>query len=188
MEGFSFGSDGGPFTVASNAFTKPVTLKEQKSGYSGTATLRCDIRPGTYAVELAGPDITAHALDHGGRGTVKVYPGDDAACAHPKRRAQAADTHRDTGARAPPSWRPRPQGPPCWVPQPDTPRESPQPVAQNADRVRGAFRFVIDEPRGLGGVEQGDQALVGVVVGHAASAFAVFTVMVRWVRSMAWPQ
>ncbi|MFI6768037.1 hypothetical protein [Streptomyces sp. NPDC050355] len=96
-EGFSFGSDGGPFTVDSNAFTKPVTLKEQKSGYSGTATLRCDIKPGTYAVELAGPDITAHDLDHGGRGTVKVYPGDDAACAHPKRRAQATDTHRDDG-------------------------------------------------------------------------------------------
>ncbi|GGV01925.1 hypothetical protein GCM10010211_81560 [Streptomyces albospinus] len=61
--------------------------------------------------------------------------------------------------------------------------------AQGADRVRGAVRFVIDEPVGrLGGVEQGDQALVGVIVGHASSSFSVLGVVVRWVRSMAWPQ
>jgi hypothetical protein len=61
--------------------------------------------------------------------------------------------------------------------------------AQGADGVRGAVRFVIDELVGrLGGVEQGDQALVGVIVGDVSSSFSVLAVVVRWVRSMAWPQ
>ncbi|MEU9115978.1 hypothetical protein AB0D04_30455 [Streptomyces sp. NPDC048483] len=96
VEGFAVHSDDSPLIVDSNAFTKPVTLKEGKAGFAGTGTLRCDIKPGTYAVELTGPDVTAHDLDDGGRTTVKVYPGHETACAHPKHKhqAQAADTSR----------------------------------------------------------------------------------------------
>ncbi|MFG2212238.1 hypothetical protein [Streptomyces sp. NPDC048638] len=92
VEGNAYGTP----TVGSNAFIKPVKLKELKAGFSGTATLRCDIKPGTYAVELTGPHITAQDLDGEGRTTVKVYPGDETACAHPKhkRQTQAADTSR----------------------------------------------------------------------------------------------
>ncbi|UXY25217.1 hypothetical protein [Streptomyces sp. HUAS TT20] len=93
--GFSAGTE--RLTVDSEAFTEPVKLTEGKSDAHGTGQIRCGLTPGTYAVVLKGPGVTADDVKNGWRTSVHVTAADSHDCAHDKQQA-AQNSHRDGGS------------------------------------------------------------------------------------------
>ncbi|WP_405890183.1 hypothetical protein OG427_16240 [Streptomyces sp. NBC_00133] len=69
-------SPDGTFTVTSPAFTKPVKVEMQKSGFGeGHGKIRCGIEPGTYPVDLGGHHENKNLTGNRAHLTITVKDG-----------------------------------------------------------------------------------------------------------------
>ncbi|WP_331752076.1 hypothetical protein [Streptomyces sp. NBC_00829] len=92
----SLAADGnGSFTVKSPAFTKDVTVEMRKNSFGeGYGTISCDIRPGSYPVDIAGQHEKSAAIGKRGHLTITVKDDNDRYC------EQAAGSFSRTGTIA----------------------------------------------------------------------------------------
>jgi hypothetical protein len=88
--------DNGRFTVKSPAFTGTVTVEMRKNSFGqGNGTIRCDIKPGSYPVDIAGRhETTSGPTGNRGHLTITVKRDDHRYC------RQAAGPSGHTGAVA----------------------------------------------------------------------------------------
>ncbi|MEU6068603.1 MULTISPECIES: hypothetical protein [Streptomyces] len=78
----SLAADGnGSFTVKSPAFTKDVTMEMRKNSFGeGYGTISCDIRPGSYPVDIGGQHEKSAAIGNRGHLTITVKDDNDQYC------------------------------------------------------------------------------------------------------------
>ncbi|MBN0049262.1 hypothetical protein JS756_35415 [Streptomyces actuosus] len=78
----SLAADGnGTFRVKSPAFTEDVTVEMRKNSFGeGDGTISCDIRPGSYPVDVAGQHGTSAAIGDRGHLTITVKDDDGRYC------------------------------------------------------------------------------------------------------------
>jgi hypothetical protein len=90
----SLAADGnGRFTVKSLAFTRAVTVEMRKNSFGqGNGTIRCDIRPGSYPVDIAGHHKTPGPADIRGHLTITVKSDNHRYC----KQAAGSSSHMGT--------------------------------------------------------------------------------------------
>ncbi|MFF4398206.1 hypothetical protein [Streptomyces sp. NPDC001480] len=82
----------GSFTVKSPAFTKDVAMEMRKNSFGeGYGTISCDIKPGSYPVDIGGQHAKSEAIGDRGHLTITVKGDNDQYC------AQAAGSSGHTG-------------------------------------------------------------------------------------------
>ncbi|MEV6839416.1 hypothetical protein AB0N17_33780 [Streptomyces sp. NPDC051133] len=88
----SLAADGnGGFTVKSPAFAKDVTVEMRKNSFGqGRGTLRCDIAPGSYPVDIAGRKDAAELIGKRGHVTITVAADDHQYC----KQASGSSSHK----------------------------------------------------------------------------------------------
>ncbi|MFJ3305365.1 hypothetical protein ACIPSA_20020 [Streptomyces sp. NPDC086549] len=78
----SLAADGnGSFTVKSPAFARDVTMEMRKNSFGeGYGTISCDIRPGSYVVDIAGQHEKSAAIGNRGHLTITIKDDNDRYC------------------------------------------------------------------------------------------------------------
>ncbi|MEU5594328.1 hypothetical protein [Streptomyces sp. NPDC020298] len=87
----------GSFTVKSPAFTKDVAMEMRKNSFGeGFGTISCDIKPGSYPVDIGGQHEKSAAIGDRGHLTITVKDDNDQYC----EQAAGSSTHTATIAAA----------------------------------------------------------------------------------------